>query len=188
MQKTKDSLKPNRGSYMDGNENLVVENSFTLSNESRESRDLWSQNQNIIKFENPNFVQRNQDTPVTASDTTNDGSDEEAGMSFSKILDSFTNVKTPERVVPKHTLVRKAPMSPHSRREIQKIEVSCEYCDEKVIYRKYRKHCMNHHPDSPWTTKTTCGTCRNSIPAVNYKFHLDLFSHEDANMEQVGEH
>jgi len=185
MQKSKDNHK--RGDYMDPNENLVVENSFLLSTESVESKDLWSQSQNLIKIDNSFFVQRNQDTPVTASDTTNDGSDEGVAMSFPKILDSFTDIKTyDDKVVPKLSLIKKAPMSPNSKKEIQNSEITCDYCGDMVMYRKYRKHCMDQHTDSPWDTKITCGTCRNSIPAVNYRFHLELFGHEEQENIETG--
>jgi len=172
MPKAKDSLKLNSECLMDLNVNLVEEDSFTKPTESRMSKVRWPQNENMIKIEHPNLVHRNQDTTVTASDTTVDGSDEEVGMSFSSILDSFSDVD----LLP----VKKGPLSPHAKNELQKSEISCEYCGEILMYRTYRKHCMNHHPDSPWNIKTKCGTCKNSIPAVSYKFHLELFGHEDA--------
>jgi len=181
MPKAKDSIKRNRECVMDRNENLVVENSFTLATESKVTKDTWSQSQKMIKIENPNIVHRNQDTPVTASDTTVDGSDEEVRMSFSNILDSFSDVELPERNSPP---VKKAPLSPQAKKELQESKITCEYCDEILMYRTYRKHCMNQHPESPWNTRTTCGTCRNSIPAVSYKFHLELFGHEDAVVGQ----
>ena len=39
---------------------------------------------------------------------------------------------------------------------------------------------MLNHPDSPWSIRKKCGTCRNSIPAVSFKHHLQMFGHEEA--------
>ena len=62
--------------------------------------------------------------------------------------------------------------------------MTCEYCSEEVMYKSYTKHCMNNHPESPWDTRKACGTCKSGIPAVGFKFHLEVFGHEEAIVEQ----
>ena len=76
-----DEVEKVREGYMDRNDNLLVENPFTLTSESKVSHDLWSQNKKKTKTENPSSVERNQDTSVTVSDTTGGASDKEVGMS-----------------------------------------------------------------------------------------------------------
>jgi len=172
--------------YMDRNDNLFVQNSFTLTSASRVSQDLWSQNKKMIKIENPSIVERNQDSSVTVSDTNGDASYEEVGMSFSKILDSFSKDKMPAvKETSKLAAFKKPPLSPHSRSELQRTRIMCDYCSEEVMYKSYTKHCMNHHPEAPWDVRKACGTCKSRIPAVSFKFHLEVFGHEEAVVEQV---
>ena len=171
VNKSDESPNINNESSLDQNVNLVVDNIFRLPSGSRLSSQLWGNDTpEKIKVEN---VERNQDTPVTASDTTFDASDEESGISLSKILDVSKAVCLSSMM----KVVRYR--SPFEKNELQKSEITCEFCGEKIMYSKYMKHCRSNHPDSPWNTRKSCGTCKNSIPAVNYERHLELFGHEE---------
>ena len=151
--------------HKDGNANIVV-------------KDFWSKSEEV-KVENTSIVDRNQDVPADSDvDDTIAGSDKEVGTSFTKILDSFSNDKVSNS---KKNAVKKV----YSKNEIQKSEIKCEYCGETLMYKKYMKHCMVNHPESPWNIRKKCGGCTVRIPGVSFKFHQDIFGHEDVCEDQV---
>jgi len=146
-------------------------------------KDFWSKSEEV-KVENTSIVERSQDIADSIVVATNAGSDEEAGTSFTKILNSFSNDKIKVSKGKKNAVKKM-----YSKNEIQKREIKCEYCDETLMYKKYMKHCMLNHPESPWNIRKKCGGCNVRIPGVSLKFHLDIFGHApvdeiEAEMEE----
>lgn len=150
--------------HKDGNANIVV-------------KDVWSKSEEV-KVENASNVERNPDNSASLDDTTA-GSGGDVGTSVTNILNSFSN-DTTKVSKGKKNVVKKA----YSKNEIQKSEINCEYCGETLMYRKYMKHCMMNHPESPWNIRKKCGGCNVRIPGVSFKFHLDIFGHEDICVDQ----